>query len=118
MSEPPIIPAPRSQPDDGPTPVEVPSDIMLVDAARAGDSEATAELYRRHSVAAGRFAAQLTGNRADADDLVSEAFVSVLASMSTGGGPTLAFRPYLLTTIRRQYIKSRTSGREDPVDDL
>jgi len=95
------------------------SDAELITAARAGDEQAYAELYRRHASAALRFARSLTGHAADADDLVAEAFTRVLAALRSGNGPAEAFRPYLLSAVRNAFYDSaRRSLREQPVEEL
>lgn len=74
-------------------------DAALSALVRAGDESAFAELWRRHSRAGTAAAAQFA-SIADADDLVSEAYLRILRAMQTGGGPHDAFRPYLYSTIR------------------
>ncbi len=51
------------------------NDLDLVDRARAGDTDAFRELVDRHSGTMFKTAFRLTGNEADADDLVQEAFL-------------------------------------------
>lgn len=75
------------------------ADEALAAAARAGDDAAFAELWRRHA-AAGAVAARQFAHIADADDLLSEAYLRILAALRRGGGPRGAFRPYLYRTIR------------------
>ena len=83
------VPLPRTvEPGD---PVE-PGDAELIEAVRSGDLEAYGLLYRRHAGAATTMARQLTGSRAEADDLVAEAFARVLDMLRSGGGPDTAFR--------------------------
>jgi RNA polymerase sigma factor (sigma-70 family) len=95
------------------------SDAALLHAARTGNREAYAELYRRHSPAARALARQLARHDADADDLVSEAFTKVLAALRNGSGPTTALRPYLLTAVRRAHLDRATAGnRVQPVEDI
>ena len=77
------------------------TDAELMDRARTGDTAAYADLHRRHHSAAMATARHLGRDPHDVDDLVNEAFVRVLAALRRGGGPTVAFRPYLLTTLRR-----------------
>ncbi|WP_382309153.1 sigma-70 family RNA polymerase sigma factor [Herbiconiux sp. UC225_62] len=74
------------------------SDRALIEQSRAGDREAFAELWRRHSGAALTVARSFTS--LDADDVVAEAFAKVFAAIRGGGGPLGAFRPYLFTTVR------------------
>src|SRR6202034_3516226 len=78
-----------------------PSDAELITASRASGSDAYAVLYQRHVVAARGLARQLVRGRAEAEDIVAEAFARVLAQLKRGRGPDTAFRAYLLTTVRR-----------------
>lgn len=93
-------------------------DPELIDNTRAGDANSYGELYRRH-FHAGRAAAQaLTHNRADADDVTSEAFARVLRASRAGGGPDISFRPYLLAAVRNAFFDRMRSNREQPSDDM
>lgn len=93
-------------------------DAELISAVRGGDTAAYGELYARHSEAAHRLARQLVRGR-DTDDLVSEAFAKVLAVLQRGGGPDLAFRAYLLTSLRRLHVdRIRQQQRVHHTDDL
>ena len=78
-------------------------DAALIAAARTGDPEAYAELSDRHGDAARRLARQLVAPER-VDDLVSEALAKVLVVLQRGDGPDLAFRPYLLTAVRRLHV--------------
>ena len=51
------------------------NDLDLVERARAGDTDAFRELVERHSRTMFKTAFRLTGNEADADDLVQEALL-------------------------------------------
>ena len=94
------------------------SDAELITLVRTGEAEARAELFTRHRDAAMRLAARLGGPH-NADDLVSESFSRVFAAMDAGGGPDLAFRPYLLATVRNTYVTYvRTDSRHLWVDDF
>ena len=75
------------------------ADADLAALVRSGDESAFGELWRRHSRAGTTAAAQFS-SIADADDLVSEAYLRILGAMQRGGGPHEAFRPYLYSTIR------------------
>jgi RNA polymerase sigma factor (sigma-70 family) len=77
-----------------------PSDAELIAAVRAGDDAAFGTLWSRHEAAARRLARQIA-RPSEADDLVSESFYRVLRAIKSGGGPDAAFRPYLLSTMRR-----------------
>jgi RNA polymerase sigma factor (sigma-70 family) len=77
------------------------SDGELVAATYAGDSRAYGLLWTRYEALARSVAwALVSPDRARADDIVSEAFARVLGAINRGGGPTDAFRPYLLMTVR------------------
>ncbi len=76
------------------------SDAELIAAVRSGERAAYGALWSRHEGAAHAFALSV-GRPSDAEEMASEAFTRVLASIVDGGGPDVAFRPYLLSTIRR-----------------
>jgi len=95
-----------------------PSDAALIAAVRAGHTASYGALFRRHRAAATALARQLTGS-GEADDLVSDAFIKVQRVLAGGGGPDLAFRPYLLTAVRRLHVdRIRASHRVTPTDDV
>jgi RNA polymerase sigma factor (sigma-70 family) len=96
----------------------VPSDAELITASRGGDASAYAELYTRHVDAARAAARALCKSRSDADDVVSEAFAKVLRVLQRGGGPDLAFRPYLLTSVRNVFYDRVRRQREEPTEDM
>lgn len=112
-----------SQPDYAPggsaaPEIEGPGDAELISAVRAGDLEAYGTLFARHAEAARRLARQLV-SAGDVDDLVSESFSKVLGVLQRGGGPDLAFRAYLLTSMRRLHVdKLRSGARLTTTDDL
>ena len=90
-----------------------PGDADLIAASRAGDAAAYDTLYRRHVAAAHSLARQLVRNRAEADDVVAETFAKILDLLHRGGGPDDAFRPYLLTAVRRAaYDRHRAERRQ------
>ena len=98
--------------------LDEPGDAELISAVRAGDLEAYGTLFERHVEAARRLARQLV-SAGDVDDLVSDAFSKVLGVLQKGGGPDLAFRAYLLTSLRRLHVdKIRANSRLTPTDDL
>ncbi|MBB3042279.1 RNA polymerase sigma factor [Nocardioides soli] len=93
------------------------SDLDLISAARSGDDEAVAELYVRHHDAAARYARGLA-DPTTAEDLVAEAFAKLLESIRAGGGPSVAFRPYLLRTVHNVYVNHvRRDSRHAWVED-
>ena len=100
------------------TSVEAPGDAELISAVRGGDVDAYGALFERHVEAARRLARQLVP-AGDAEDLVSEAFVKVLGVLQRGGGPDIAFRAYLLTSVRRlQVDRIRAGARLHTTDDM
>lgn len=90
----------------------------LIDNTRAGDSNSYGELYRRHFRAGRAAAMALTHNRADADDVTSEAFARVLRASRSGGGPDISFRPYLIAVVRNAFFDRMRCNHEQPSDDL
>ncbi|HUC57945.1 MAG TPA: sigma-70 family RNA polymerase sigma factor [Streptosporangiaceae bacterium] len=94
------------------------SDAELIKRARAGDATAYGALYERHAEAARRLARTITGNQADSDDVVAETFARVLSAMRNGNGPDDAFRPYLLTALRRvAFDQVKVQRRQIPTED-
>lgn len=78
------------------------SDAELTAAIRKLVSEAPVEeLYRRHRSAVLSYARTCCRDPHTAEDLVSEAFARTLQAVRSGGGPEAAWRPYLLTVVRR-----------------
>ena len=108
---------PASAPESaGPLP---PSDADLIAASRSGDAAAYATLYQRHVAAANSLARQLVRDLAEADDVVAESFAKILDLLGRGGGPEGAFRPYLLTVVRRAaYDRHRAMRRQLVTDQL
>jgi RNA polymerase sigma factor (sigma-70 family) len=98
---------------------ETRSDPELIAATRGGDTTAYAVLYERHVHAARRLARILSRDPAGADDLVSETFAKLLHTLREGGGPDLAFRPYMLQTLRNTfYDRVRRDKKVEFTDDL
>ncbi len=77
------------------------TDESLLDNAREGDEHSYATLFRRHKRSATLFARRYARTPEGTEDLVSEAFARVFATLKRGGGPSSGFRSYLHTTIRR-----------------
>jgi RNA polymerase sigma factor (sigma-70 family) len=98
-----VEPAADEGPDDS-------GDPALIDAVRRGDIQAYGLLYQRHLGIARRFARTLVPLAAERDDLVAEAFTRVLRALRAGHGPTDAFRPYLLATLRNLVISTARRG--------
>ncbi|HSE71915.1 MAG TPA: sigma-70 family RNA polymerase sigma factor [Nocardioidaceae bacterium] len=97
---------------------EATSDAELISRVRGGDVAAYGELFSRHVDAANRLSRQLVRGP-DVDDLVSEAFAKVLQVLQGGGGPDVAFRAYLLTSVRRLHVdRMRAGAKTQPSDDM
>ncbi|GAB3219553.1 hypothetical protein GCM10027447_02660 [Glycomyces halotolerans] len=110
---------PRSVDSQRPDAPETLSDPELIAATRSGDTTAYAVLYERHVHAARRLARVLAHDAAAADDLVSETFAKLLHTLHEGNGPELAFRPYMLRTLRNTfYDRVRRDHRIEYTDDL
>ena len=98
---------------------DTPGDAALIVATRNGDTTAFGLLYERHVGAARRLARVLARDRAEAEDLVSETFAKLLAALRDGKGPQLAFRAYLLTTLRNTFFdRTRRDRRVEFTDDM
>jgi DNA-directed RNA polymerase specialized sigma24 family protein len=79
----------------------VPDDATLLNQVRTGDTSAFGVLYQRHFEAVRSLAREIVTSPAEADHLVAETFSLVHDVTQRGGGPTDAFRPYVLTALRR-----------------
>jgi DNA-directed RNA polymerase specialized sigma24 family protein len=77
------------------------SDAELLNLIRSGDPGAGDVLRARHAAAARRLAGYLVRDPAAADKTVARAFGQVFDAITRGGGPTDAFRAYLLSAVRR-----------------
>lgn len=105
----------RSQADSH---VDVDSDGHLIALVRRGDMSAFDDLYERHLSIASTVARRNVDNLSDAEDVVAEAFQSVLQSLVAGKGPDTFFRAYLLSTVTRlSHQRNRKAGRVLPSGD-
>ncbi|MCD2197428.1 sigma-70 family RNA polymerase sigma factor [Actinomycetospora endophytica] len=117
-------PVSGGEPDDGSGRADARSDAELLAVVRgrpgdAASSRAFGTLYARHRDAARGLARQLARSPADAEDLVSAAFARLLEILRAGGGPTEAFRAYLLTSLRHlAYDRTRAERRLDLTEDM
>lgn len=94
-------------------------DTELIAQVRDGDTGAYAVLYERHAAAGRGLARQLLRGDAEVDDAVAEAFTRVLSVIQRGGGPTDAFRPYLLTAVRNAaHDRGRGEKRQVVTEDM
>ncbi|GAA4189978.1 hypothetical protein GCM10022288_18640 [Gryllotalpicola kribbensis] len=111
------LPQPTEPAESGPVGASAESDAELLERVRSGDKQAYGALWDRHH-RAGISAARAITSAFDADDLVSEAFVRVLKAIERGNGPTAAFRPYLVTTIRSVAARWGAQPNEITPDEL
>lgn len=86
-------------------------DAVLLQRSRDGDRCAFSELWRRHAPTAVAYARSLGVAPPDPEDVVSDAFLSILQLVRAGGGPEERFRPYLLTAVRNTWL---TAARRAP----
>lgn len=94
-----------------------PVDRALLERLRAGEDVAFGELFSRHSDAVRRLAMGLVSDRAEAEDLVAEAFFRVLQAIRRGSGPVDNVRGYLLIVARRVAWEWNGRRRDVPVSD-
>ncbi|OKI12748.1 sigma-70 family RNA polymerase sigma factor [Streptomyces sp. CB03911] len=83
---------------------------LLHDGAPQGPAaEAVmAEVFTRHHSAVLAFARTCCRDHQTAQDLAAEAFARTYRAVAAGGGPRYAWRPYLLTCVRRVAIEWST----------
>jgi RNA polymerase sigma-70 factor (ECF subfamily) len=79
------------------------SDESLVAAARAGDGEAKAQLFRRHVRAASDLSYRLLGRDDEVEDVVQESFVIAFSTLARLTDPR-AFRAWLGAIVTRRTI--------------
>ena len=98
--------------------VEVPTDFELLDAWRAGDSEAGNALFERHFASVCRF----FRNKVDegVDDLIQRTFLACVESRDAFRGEA-SFRTYLFTLARNELFahlrrREREHARFDPLE--
>jgi RNA polymerase sigma-70 factor, ECF subfamily len=87
------------------------SDEQLLDSAKSGDEQAFASLYRRRQAALYRYALQMSGSEALAEDVTQEVFLALLRD-SQGFDPrrgTVA--GYLFGIARHLVLEALTRGR-------
>ena len=84
-------------------------EIDLVDRAKRGDMGAYEELVRMHQNLAARTAYVITGQAADAQDAVQEAFVKAYRSLGRFREGA-AFRPWLLRIVANEAISRRRAA--------
>ena len=91
-------------------------DRDLLVRVRAGDEEAYRALYEQYRPMAERFARSRLTNNIDADDVVSEVFVSVFVAVGKGKGPLDSFAPYLMASLRNECYRMNRRRAEEARD--
>jgi RNA polymerase sigma-70 factor (ECF subfamily) len=104
----------------------VPDDLELMRGACAGDENAFTALYRRHQGGLYRFALQMSGAQATAEDVVQETFLALIrgtAHYDPARGPVGAFlygvaRKHVLRALERMPAEvidpERAAAADDP----
>ncbi|MFC4909651.1 RNA polymerase sigma factor [Actinomadura gamaensis] len=92
-------------------------DADLVAAVRAGDVDASGELFARHHRSVLAYARGLAHDEHTAQDLTSEAFTRTLAALRSGGGPVAGPRPYLYAVVRNAAVDWARKARRTVVTD-
>lgn len=99
----------RRAPDAAKPAAEGPSDATLVRRARAGDSQAAADLYRRHLGYVLGMSVRMLGTRTDGEDVTQDVFAIALARLDTLSDPG-AFRAWtaqIAVNLIRKRIRRR-----------
>jgi len=92
------------------------TDAGLVGRVRRGDDAAWTQLRARHESAARPLAERLARSSEPAGALVDDAFARTLDDLRAGGGADTAFRPYLLSTLRRVAAGGDGEAGDDAVE--
>jgi RNA polymerase sigma factor (sigma-70 family) len=93
-------------------------DAELLNRVCAGETAAFQVLYQRHEQAARRLARDLVVTVDEVDEVVAETFDELLEVTRRGSGPADAFRPYLLTALRRVCERRRAQSQLTTSEDL
>lgn len=95
------------------------SDEYLIAAVRQGSTADYGLLYERHRDAAFHTAQRFISSSAHVEDVISEAFARILASLRAGRGPDTSFRAYLARTVRNVAFDSfKKDRRLEFTDDI
>ncbi|HEY3295305.1 MAG TPA: sigma-70 family RNA polymerase sigma factor [bacterium] len=97
--------------------IQTPRDDELMLAAGQGDVQAFEQIVLRHQAFAWSVAYRFVGNREDAEDLVQDAFLRLLAAAARYR-PTASFRTYLSRIICRLCLDHMEKKRPVVCDEL
>jgi RNA polymerase sigma-70 factor (ECF subfamily) len=95
----------------------IPCDEDLMLLAGQGDVQAFEQIVLRHQAMAWSIAYRFVGNREDAEDLVQDAFLKLLAA-APRYRPTASFRTYLCCIISRLCLDYNQKRRHTISDEL
>jgi len=92
-------------------------DADLARLARA-ESEAFAELYRRHVASVYRYHMAHTGNAYDAEDLTSQTFMAAMEGIKSyrGAGPYIAWLMGIASRLRLRLFRASATKPEVPLE--
>jgi RNA polymerase sigma-70 factor (ECF subfamily) len=96
----------------------VPSDIEYIQMVRRGDPAGAEALFRRHADGILRFAARMTGNRDEAEEICQDAFVKMIDHADQYDGRA-AFGSWLLSITAnacRDHLRRRRRATMVPLD--
>jgi RNA polymerase sigma-70 factor, ECF subfamily len=97
-------------------------DIELIEKVRGGDDDAFRHIVERHSRFLYRSAYRITGNAADADDVVQETFLRAYRALDKFDGraslPTWLHRIAVNCALDLIDSRKRREGRMDDVEDM
>ena len=93
------------------------SDEALVSRAAAGDEAAFEELVRRHQERVYRLACRLTGDDADAADVLQETFLQVFRHLGEFRGEA-RFTTWLFRVVTNAALMRRRTRARRPADSL
>ena len=94
-------------------------DLQLVQAAKAGRSDAMGQLYDIYAVAIYKFVFYKTMHKETAEDLTSKVFFKVLEKLETFNSEKSSFRTWLYTVARNTVIDHyRTQKKNKNIDDV
>ncbi|MFE6081918.1 MULTISPECIES: sigma-70 family RNA polymerase sigma factor [Streptomyces] len=91
--------------------VSAPDHELTASVREGADQEAVRILYERHWRSVFHYARSCCRSAHTAEDLASEAFARTLEAVRDGNGPESAWRPYLLTVVRRTAAQWAASER-------
>ncbi len=95
---------------------EIQTDEALMARLCAGDRQAMRVLYARHQLAVYRFALRLLGNRAAAEDIVSEVFIELWRHAASFEGRA-RLSTWLLTIARNKALSAQRRRIDEPLDE-